>query len=95
MSEVLELSPQERVAKLQGLLREMIDTRFVDVQQMHGFMDLYNVHAKGLKPNSDEYIGFLESLDQPEVRFSEDTFDRIVYRHDDIGEGADFLTPVI
>ena len=56
---------------------------------MATFMNLYCVHVPTVRDN-EESLGFYASLDLPDGReFTEDTFDRIVWRYDDLRAGKD------
>lgn len=78
-----EMSPEERVTRMRGLLEEAVTGDMSDVEALGQFIDLYEAHD--IPPEARN--AFYESLDLPEHRvvFGEDTFDLIVEQYDALG----------
>lgn len=79
------MPPEVRVARMQGLLRTIVNVNPNNTNTLAAFMNLYSVHSPTV---GEDFNGFLEQLDLPDEMFTEHTFDTIVYRYDDIQSGV-------
>jgi hypothetical protein len=86
------------VSKMRGLLGVMEQADYGNTRVMARFIELYCSHAPNTRASDGSYDDFLAQLDRPDGReFGEDTFDRIVWRYDDLRGGVDpsQATPVL
>lgn len=85
-SEILpNLSPETRIARMQALLEAMRRTGFNNPLTMGAFINLYDVHSRRVPVS--EHFAFLETLDTPDGAFTEETWNGIVWRRDDLIAG--------
>lgn len=82
MTEVVFDRPQDPVDEMRGLIRDIHQAGYSDVDAMQRFITLYGNHA----PDNDR-DAFFQSLDAPEIGFEfwEGVFDDVVSAYDSLG----------